>query len=64
MPRGHEHNPEYSLSIYVCFSGQFFFKKWIVTGKKDRFAMLGCNNDHLISREIYSEVLFLPEKCA
>ena len=25
MPRGHEHDPIYSLSIYARFSGQFFF---------------------------------------
>ena len=38
MPRGHEHDPIYSLSIYARFSGQFFFKfswKKIVMGKKD-----------------------------
>ena len=26
MPRGNEHDPIYSLSIYACFPGQFFFK--------------------------------------
>ena len=26
MPRGHEHDPIYSLSIYARFSGQFFSK--------------------------------------
>ena len=26
MPRGHEHDPIYSLSIYALFSGQFSFK--------------------------------------
>ena len=26
MPRGHGHDPIYSLSIYARFSGQFFFK--------------------------------------
>ena len=26
MPRGHEHDPIYSLSIYARFSGQFFYK--------------------------------------
>ena len=26
MPKGHEHDPIYSLSIYARFSGQFFFK--------------------------------------
>ena len=37
MPRGHEHGPIYSLSIYERISGQFFFKfsyKWIIMGKK------------------------------
>ena len=28
MPRGHEHDPIYSLSIYAGFSGQFFFLKF------------------------------------
>ena len=60
MPRGHEQDPIYALNIYARFSGQFFFKfsqKKIVTGKKDRCAAFGF-------REIYSEVLFLPEKRA
>ena len=26
MPRGHAHYPMYSLSIYACFSKQFFLK--------------------------------------
>ena len=26
MPRGHEHDPMYSLSTYGRFLGQFFFK--------------------------------------
>ena len=26
MPKGHKHDPIYSLSIYARFSGQFFFK--------------------------------------
>ena len=26
MPRGHGHDPIYSLTIYARFSGQFFFK--------------------------------------
>ena len=52
-------------SIYARFSGQFFFTfsyKKIVTGKIDRCAVFGCNYDHLFPREIYIEVLFLPEK--
>ena len=28
MPRGHEHDPIYSFSIYAHFSGQFFAKLW------------------------------------
>ena len=31
-------------------------------GKKDRCAVFGRNNDCLFTREIHSEVLFLPEK--
>ena len=37
MPKGHENDPIYSLSIYARFSGKFFFKfseKKIVMGKK------------------------------
>ena len=37
MPRGHAHDPIYSLSIYTCFVGQFFLKfsyKKIIIGKK------------------------------
>ena len=54
MPRGHEHDPIYSLSIYARFSGQFFLKfsyKRIVMRKKDRCVVFGCNNDR-----------FFPEK--
>ena len=35
--QGHEHDPIYSLSVYACFSGQFFLKcSWqkIVMGEK------------------------------
>ena len=51
MPRGQEHDPMFSLSIYARFSGQFFFtfsKKKNVMGKKDRCAVFGCNNDILV----------------
>ena len=44
MPRGHEHNPIYSLSIYVCFLANFSLsslRKKIVMGKKDRCAVFG-----------------------
>ena len=67
MPRRHEHDPIYSLRIFARFSGQFFFtfsKKKIVMAKKDRCAVFGCNNDRLFSREVYNEVLFLPQKSA
>ena len=48
MLRGHEHYPKYSISIFVPFSGQFFFKFSLekdCNGKKDRCAVFGCNND-------------------
>ena len=48
MPRAHEYDSIYLLSIYARFSGQFFFKfsyKKIVMGKKDRRAVFGRNND-------------------
>ena len=54
MPRGHDYDPIYALSIYARFSGQFFLKfsyKRIVMRKKDRCAVFGCNNDR-----------FFPEK--
>ena len=51
MPRGHEHDPIFSLSIYTrAFRDNFslsFPRKKIVMGKKDRCALFGCNNDCL-----------------
>ena len=44
MPRGHERDPIYSLSIHMRLLGQFFFEfsqKKIVMRKKDRCAMFG-----------------------
>ena len=67
MPRRHEHDPIYSLSIYARFSGQFFLKlsyKKVVIRKIDRCAVFGCNNYRFFPRKIYREVLFLPEKRA
>ena len=55
------------ISIDARFSGQFFFmfsQKKIVMRKKDRCAVLGCNNISPFCREIYTEVLFLPKKRA
>ena len=68
MPRGHEHDPIYSLSIYARFSGQFFLKlsyKKVVIRKIDRCAVFGCNNDrhrylfshyNLILRKLYEKL--------
>ena len=64
MPRAHEHDPIYLLSIYTHFLGQFFFKfsqKKIVMGKKDRCAMFGCNNDHLFPEKYTVSSLFAPK---
>ena len=50
MPRGMRAIQYTCISIYVRFSGQFFFKfsyKKIVMGKKDRCAVFGCNIDCL-----------------
>ena len=66
MHRGHEHDPIYSLGIYACFSGQFFFKfslKKIVMGKKDRCAVFGCNHARLFPEKNTLKFSFLPEKC-
>ena len=60
-PTEHDHDPIYSLSIYARFSGQFFFKKKIVMGKKDRPVVFGCNNDHLIPEKYTVKFSFCPE---
>ena len=41
---------------------RFSYKKILMGKKKDRCAVFGCNNDCLFTREIHSEVIFLPEK--
>ena len=43
MPRGHEHDPIYSLSINYL---RVFLEK-DCNGKKDRRAVFGCNSDCL-----------------
>ena len=63
MPRGHEDDPMYSLSIYARFSGQFFFtfsQKKNVMGKKDRCAVFGCNNDRLFPEKYTMKFSFCP----
>ena len=67
MPRGHEHDPIYSLSVYSRFSGQFFFtfsQKNIVMGEKDRCAVFGCNNDLPFPEKYILKFSFCPEKRA
>ena len=64
MPRGHEDDPMYSLSIYARFSGQFFFtfsKKNNVMGKKDRLSVFGCNNDRLFPEKYTTNFSFCPK---
>ena len=64
IPRGHERDPIYSLSIYARFPGQFFFKfsqKKIVMGKKDRCAVFGCNNDRLFPEKYTVKFSFCPK---
>ena len=64
MPRGREHDPIYSLSIYARFSGQFFFKfffKEIVMGKKGHGAVFGCNNDRLFPKKYTVKFSFCPK---
>ena len=36
--------------------------KKILMEKKNRFSVFVCNNDCLFTREMHSEVFFLPEK--
>ena len=62
MPKGHELDSTYSLSIYApLIFGPIFLKVFL-----ERYcngSRVGCNNDRLFP-EKYSEVLFLPEKRA
>ena len=60
MPSGHEHTP---FSIYERLSGLFFLKvsqNKIAMGKKDRCAVLGCNNDHLFPEKYSMKPLGIP----
>ena len=64
MPRGHEHNPVYSISIYAHFSGQVFLEKDCNGEKKIVVPCLDLIMIAFFPKQIYSEVLFLPEKRA
>ena len=78
MPRRHEYDPIYSLSIYARFWGQFFLKfsqepRLLVflekdcnlMRKKDRCARcVGCNNDRLFPEKYTVKFSFLPKKHA
>ena len=68
MPKGHEHDPIYSLSIFMRAFRPIFFK---FSHKKDfqgeKKIVVPCLDVIMIaffSPEIYSEVLFWPEKRA
>ena len=60
MPRGHGHDPIYSLSIYARFSGQVFLEK-DCNEKKDRCAVFGCNNDRLFPGKYTLMFSFCPK---
>ena len=62
----HEHDPIYSLSIYVRFSGQFFLdlREKDSNGKKDRCAVFGCNNDRLFPAKYTMKFFFCPKSAA
>ena len=54
------------ISIYARFSGQFFSKfsqKKIVTKKKDRCAVFGCNNDRLFPEKYTLKFFFARKAC-
>lgn len=64
MPRGHECDLIYSLSIYGHFSGQFlakFSNKKILMEKKDSCAMFGCTKDHLFPEKYIVKFSFFPK---
>ena len=61
MPRGHENDPIYSLSIYARFAGQFFYKssqKKIVLGKKVVVPCLDVIMIAFFTRNIHRSSLF------
>ena len=56
---------QYTLSVFTFVFRAIFLQVSLEEGKKkDRCAVFGYNIDHLFFREMYSEVLFLPEKRA
>ena len=64
MPRGMRAIQYTCISIYVRFSGQFFFKfsyKKIVMGKKDRCAVFGYNDDRLFPQKYTLKFSFCPK---
>ena len=65
IPRGHNNDPIYSL-VFTRFSRQFFFKFSYKKMQWEKKIVVPCLDVIMIafSGEIYSEVLFLPEKRA
>ena len=64
MPRGHEQDPIYSLTIYTLFGPIFLyvFLEKDCNGKKKIVVLCLAVIIIAFSREMHSEVLFLPEK--
>ena len=60
-PGGHDHDPIYSLSIYVRFSGQLDLLEKDCNVKKDRCAVFGCNNDRLFPEKYTLKFSFCPK---
>ena len=57
----------YTRSVFTrAFRANFsyVFIEKDCNGKKNRCAVFGCDNDRLFFRQIYSKVLFLPDKRA
>ena len=65
MPRGHEHDPIYSPSIFTrAFHANFSLsspRKKIVMGKKDHCAVCGRNNDRLFPEKYTVKFSFCPK---
>ena len=59
MPRGHDHDQIYSLSIYARF--KVFLEK-DCNGKNDCCAVFGCKNDCLFPQKNTANFSFSPEK--
>ena len=63
MPWVHDPDPIYSDQYLWALFGPIFLYVFLekdCSGKKDRCALFGFNNDRLFPQGIYSEVLFLP----